>query len=168
MDTLRIRAGQVEPFIKATIDTFKTMVNLKVIRGEIRLRQAGVVTNDVSGTIGLFGAAEGSVTLGFSKGTAQAVADSFLGETDVSSVLMKDSIGELVNIIAGFAKKDFPDVDVNITLPSVIVGDGHEISSHADDRKVVAYFTCPLGEFHLEVYLEGLPEKTQPSAIGEK
>ncbi|HKP98349.1 MAG TPA: chemotaxis protein CheX [Fibrobacteria bacterium] len=152
-----IRIDQIEPFIKATIETFKTMVHLKVIHGEIRVRKPSEPASDYSGIIGLTGGAEGSVTLGFPLGTAKAVASSFLGEETVSESLVADTIGEIANIITGYAKKDIPGVEINISLPTVIKGASHEIISHADDKKIITFFVCPLGEFSLEVYLEGLP-----------
>ncbi len=167
METVRLRTERVEPFIKATLETFKTMVHLKNVRGEIRLRKTGAVSSDVSGIIGLSGAAEGTVTLALPKRTAQAVAASFLGETEVSDALVADSIGEIVNIITGFAKQNLPEVDIHISLPTVIVGPGHRSSSHADSRKVATYFDCPLGEFRLEVYLEGLPDSLGHAYVGK-
>lgn len=162
MNATNTRIDQMEPFIKATIETFKTMVHLKVIQGEIRVRKAVDRTSDLSGIIGLTGGAEGSVTLGFPMDTAKAVASSFLRKETVSESLVVDSIGEIVNIITGYAKQYIPGIEINISLPTVIRGAGHEILSHADDKKIVTFFACPLGEFSLEVYLEGLPEQAIP------
>jgi chemotaxis protein CheX len=163
MDEPGISIDRIEPFIKATIETFKTMVHLKVIHGEIRVRKANEPTSDFSGIIGLTGGAEGTVTLGFPRGTtAKAVASSFLGEEAVSESLVADTIGEIVNIITGYAQKDMPGVEINISLPTVVKGAGHEIISHSDNKKIITFFACPLGEFSLEVYLEGLPGPFPP------
>ena len=160
MEANNLKLDQIEPFIKATIETFRDMVHLKVIQGEIRLHRPGDTPNHYSGMIGLSGDAEGSVTMGFPNDTAKAIASSFLGQEPDSERLVADTIGEIVNIITGFAKRDFPDVEVHISIPTVITGLGHAITTHADDRKVVTFFSCPVGEFSLEVYLEGLPEQT--------
>ena len=162
------RIDQIEPFIMATIETFKTMVHLKVINGEIRIRRPIEPTSDYTGIIGLTGDAEGTVTLGFPWDTAKAVASSFLGEETVSESLVADTIGEIVNIITGYAKKDMPGVEINISLPTVVKGAGHEIISHSDDKKIITFFACPLGEFSLEVYLEGLPEPLPPQSGQEE
>ncbi|HKP95752.1 MAG TPA: chemotaxis protein CheX [Fibrobacteria bacterium] len=145
---------KVEPFIQATIDTFKTMAHLDVDRGEIKPMDLQDTCQDVSGAIELSGMAEGSVTLGLPKLTAMAVACSFLRASGVSKQLMADAIGELVNIIAGHAKKDIPDLDIEISLPKVVIGEKHEISSHSDARKLVVFFDSPVGKFHLVVHLD--------------
>jgi chemotaxis protein CheX len=162
MNATNARIDQMEPFIKATIETFKTMIHLKVIQGEIRVRKAAEHTSDYSGIIGLTGGAEGSVTLGFSTDTAKAVASSFLRKEAISESLVVDTVGEIANIITGYAKQYIPGIEINISLPTVIRGARHEIISHTDDRKIVTFFACPLGEFSLEVYLEGLPGQGIP------
>lgn len=157
-DSSNPMADQAEPFIKATLDTFRIMVHLKAIREETAFRDAGSLTNDFSGIIGMTGGAEGSVTLRFPRVTAKAVACSFLGEEIVSDTLVADTIGEIANIITGYAKKDMPEMEVNISLPTVITGARHEIITHGDARKSVTFFTCSQGRFSLEVYLESLPQ----------
>lgn len=146
-----------EPFVQATIDTLRIMVKLDVRRGEIEAQDAGKIKTDISGMIGLSGETEGTVTLGLSRPLALAIAQAFLGKEDVSENMVADTVGELVNIISGFAKKDMADREVKISLPTVVVGNGHVIAGFRDEIRIVTNFETPLGAFHLSVHLENLP-----------
>lgn len=46
------------------------------------------------------------------------------------TVDVRDCVGELINIITGYAKKDFAkiDIDFHISIPTVIVGKNHTIN----------------------------------------
>jgi chemotaxis protein CheX len=144
---------QAEPFVQATIDTFKTMLHLDIRRGGIHLRKSLELHHDVSGMIGLTGEAEGSVSLGFSKPIALALAGNIIGDRHVSEVLMADSVGELVNIITGFAGKDMKQ-RIRISLPTIVLGHDHVLTTRRNDLQTVTSFESPLGAFHLYVYLE--------------
>lgn len=145
-----------EPFVQAAIDTFKTILNLEVRRGVIQVRQSLALAHDVSSMIGLTGEAEGCVSLGLSEPTARAVASEFVGEKGVSDWLMADTVGELVNIITGFAGKDMKR-KIRISLPQIVMGNGHVLTSRRNDLQTVTSLESDLGTFHLYVYLEDSP-----------
>ena len=152
-----LKHGYAEPFIRATVETFKTMVHQDITEDGPDSGASESPDSEFSGIIGVMGQAQGSVTLRFPKPTAQAVANSFLGRQNTSNALVVDTIAELSNIITGCARKDFPDIEVDTSLPTVIVGSRCEITTRADGKKVVAAFHCPAGGFSLEVCLIGLP-----------
>ncbi len=146
-----INAGHVNPFIKATMETFKTMVNMKVTPGKIILKDKSSLPHDVSGIIGLSGGAKGSVALSFPRMSAMAIARSFIGETTIDSNQMADAIGELANIVAGVAKRDLSQYKINISLPSVIMGDNHAIAGPVDSINLIVPFDCEGGRFDLAI-----------------
>ena len=64
-----------------------------------------------------------------------------------------DGVGELVNIIAGNAKRDFGDSQIEISLPGVITGNNYKIH-WPDGVPVIAIpFSSELGEFSVNVSL---------------
>lgn len=67
-----------------------------------------------------------------------------------------DAIGELANIVAGYAKKGLSDFNISISLPSVIMGGGNQEMEPKDVFSFVVPFTTSLGDFHLAVSLKSL------------
>ena len=66
-------------------------------------------------------------------------------------MLRKDAIGELANIVAGAAKKDLTQYKISISLPTVIVGDGHEVMGGKEVIPLAVPFDSPFGKFSLIV-----------------
>ena len=64
---------------------------------------------------------------------------------------MTDAVGELANIIAGAAKADLQGLNVTISLPSVVVGTNHKVTTPKDIPSIVIPFSCTHGEFVVEV-----------------
>lgn len=142
----------INPFIKSAIHTFKTMLNLDIKPGTPKLKTEPFPTYDISGIIGLSRDAKGSVVLSFPKKVALKIVSKFL-ETELEGIGpdVTDGIGELTNIIAGSAKKDIKNMRISISLPTVIVGNDHQVSSPKDTPEVLIPFESPIGNFTLEV-----------------
>ena len=142
----------INPFITSTIHTFRTMLNLDVKPGQPKLKTEPFPTYDISGIIGLSRDAKGSIILSFPKTVALNIVSKFL-ETELKIVGpdVTDGIGELTNIIAGSAKKDLKNMQISISLPTVIVGKNHQVSCPKDTPEVLIPFESPIGNFTLEV-----------------
>jgi len=153
------RAEHINPFLKATIDSFTTMVHMTPQPGKPYINRGNGVHYDVSGVIGLSGEAKGSIVISFPRVTALKVVSSFLGEKVMSlNDEVSDAIGELANIIAGAAKKDLTDFKINISLPTVIIGQNHNIVEPKDVMCMVVPFKCEGGDFDLAVNLKSNSE----------
>lgn len=151
-----IKAEHVNPFIKATMETFTSMVNVKVVPGKVRLKADSELSYDVSGIIGLSGGAKGSVALSFPRVSALAYVRAFTGEKVVSTSNLVDAIGELANIIAGAAKRDLAQYKVSISLPTVVMGEKHAINGPADTVNMVVPFDSEAGKFELAICFKSL------------
>ena len=57
MGELRIKAEHINPFIMATLETFASMVRVKITPGKVRLKSGDPLSYDISGIIGLSGGA---------------------------------------------------------------------------------------------------------------
>lgn len=147
-----IKVEHLNPFIASTIHTFHTMVYCDVRPGKVALVPEKGARFDVSGVIGLSGMAQGTVALSFGRITALKIATAFTG-TRVLALddMATDAVAELANIVAGAAKRDLSDYKINISLPTVILGDGHELVGPRDIIPMVVPFVCPHGNFHLVV-----------------
>ena len=75
-----IRVEHINPFINATVETFKSMVKTQVKPVRPILLRAAPMRYDVSGIIGLSGGARGTVALSFPRITALKMVSAFIGE----------------------------------------------------------------------------------------
>jgi chemotaxis protein CheX len=147
-----IKAEHINPFIKATVQTFSSMMATEIKPGKIGLKSADPLRCDVSGIIGLSGGARGSVALSFPRITALKVMSAFVGEKILAlDKETLDGIGELANIVAGAAKQDLDQYRITISLPTVILGDGHELVGPTNVPELVVPFDSPHGAFFLVV-----------------
>lgn len=147
-----VKVEHINPFISATIETFQFMVKTEVKAGSPLLKKHSKLQADISGIIGLSGGAKGSVILCFPRIMALKTVSLFSG-TKVLAIngMVVDAIGELANIIAGSAKRDLVQHRVNISLPTVVMGDGHEVEGPTSIIPMAVPFESKLGSFDLIV-----------------
>lgn len=150
-----IKVEHVNPFITSTMETFGKMVGCPAKPGKLIVKKDQATDYDISGIIGISGGAKGMISLSFPKETAIKVTNRFIGaeNSDVNGEI-KDAIGELANIVAGYAKRGLGEFDITISLPSVIMGAGHQILEPKDVFSFIVPFTTELGPFHLTVSLK--------------
>ena len=112
---------------------------------------------EVSGIIGLAGETVGAVVLSFSRETAIAMI-SRMEKTTYTALggEVIDGVGELVNIIAGNAKKDLMDFRIEISLPGVVTGTAYQIHWPEGIPVVSIPFTSEIGPFSLNVSLRDM------------
>jgi chemotaxis protein CheX len=150
-----MKVAYVNPFVKATVDLFKTMMNIDITIGTPQLKSAPQPTHDISGIIGLSGKAQGSIAISFPKITALKIVSKLIGsELKVIGPELTDGIGEIVNIVAGYAKKDLTEFNLSISLPNVIIGKDHVLAGQTGVPTIVVPITCVLGDFAMEVALK--------------
>jgi chemotaxis protein CheX len=145
----------VNPFIRAAVDTFKTMLGCELKIGKPELKNDAVHSYDISGVIGLSGEAQGVISMSFPEDVAMKVV-SLLIQTPVTEVNadVTDGIGEIANIVAGNAKQYLVEFALTLSLPNVVVGKGHRIAVQRDVKTIVLPLTSEHGEFAMEVALK--------------
>ncbi len=152
----KLNVEWINPFIEATEEIIDTVAMIQVKRGNLALKKDSTVAYDVSGIIGITGEATGSIALSFPKKSALAVVSNFTGE-DVIGIDndTTDAIGELTNMIAGRAKKIFSEknIKLKISVPNVVVGKNHSISTPKNAPSIVIPFESDAGEFAIQVSL---------------
>ena len=155
-----MRSDLINPFLKATISTFQTMVNTVPTPKAPYVKAEPSLAHDVSGIIGLSGGAKGAVIISFPTSTALATVSAFIGLNLTSiDADVTDAVGELANIIAGAAKADLQGLNVTISLPSVVVGTNHKVTTPKDIPSIVIPFTCSHGDFVVEVCIAVTDQK---------
>jgi chemotaxis protein CheX len=155
MPGIKIKVEHVNPFVTSTMDTFAKMIGVAAKPGKLLAKQSVQSDYDISGIIGISGGARGMVSLSFPRDTAIKATNKFIGTSHAAfHADVKDAIGELANIVAGYAKKGLSEFNIAISLPSVIMGPGHQIMEPKDVFSIVVPFETELGPFHLTVSLK--------------
>lgn len=141
-------------FVAAIQRVFKTMVHTTVQIGKPEIKRPQVAGADVSGMIGLSGDVRGCVAICFPMDVAEKSASSFAGTALTSKHPdFADAIGELANMVAGSAKSDFKDMNVSISLPSVVIGRDLELLPARTHPQIYIPCNCEFGSFFVEVGL---------------
>ncbi len=149
-----IKVEYINPFLKATKETFASMVGLDIIPGKPFLRNGNEGNNVISGVIGLSGKMKGAVVINFPETTAIKAVSTFIGaEIDSLDEDVTDAVGELANIIAGYAKKDLEQYNLALSLPTVIKGENYRFVNAKGSAAVVIPFKSDAGDFDLAVSL---------------
>ncbi len=150
-----LKVDQINPFLQATRETFKTMLKCEVKAGKPKLKFTPDMEYHISGIIGLSGGLLGMVALCFSEDVALKSISAFIQEelTEFDEVVF-DGVGELINIIAGYAKKFMTGFSIDISLPMEITGLNHLLRVPKDALTFVVPFESTLGKFYLFVSLK--------------
>lgn len=152
-----MRAKYINPFLKASMNLFEDYLGLKVTAGKPFLLEDPQALLEVSGIIGLAGETRGAVVLSFSRETAIHIVSVFAGQpyqTLTNEVL--DGVGELINIIAGNAKKDLLEYRIEISLPGVITGASYNLRWPEGIPIVSIPMTSDFGNFSINISLKDI------------
>lgn len=145
----------INPFVQSVKRVFETMVHVKMNVGKPYLKPADGPHADVSGIIGFSGDAAGCVVISFTSDVACKAASNFAcTPIDTHHPDFADAIGELANMVAGNAKKEFADLNIKISLPSVVIGEQFVVSNSKSSPRIVIPCKCELGEVYVEVAME--------------
>lgn len=160
----------IKPFVTSIQNVFSTMLQLDVTVAEPAIKAEDTPSHDVSGIIAMSGDAIGSVVLSFPYDTAEDVVGLFCGERlEPTSADFADAIGELVNMVTGNAKAQFPDNRrVSISTPNVVVGTGHTVARRSDIPCIAIPCTTDCGEFVIEIGVQVQSAPVENTAAASK
>jgi chemotaxis protein CheX len=151
----------IQPFVDVTKNVFKEFLGAELeIERPYFAEQSAVAEWDISAVIGLTGEARGAVVISMKKSLVIRLTDKLTGtsHTEIDEEVI-DAIGEIVNIIAGNAKKGLEEsFKLVISLPTIVQGKGHSVKwPHAQTR--VICIPCKIFEneiFTLSVAIEAV------------
>ena len=157
MDTaieIPINPIYINAFLDSVQNVFSTMLNLKVEAEGLFVKAKPYPAYDISGVVGFTGELAGSMTLSFSEDVAVKVVEAMTYEKmDVDSDDFVDAVGELANMVAGNAKKDF-GLDASIGIPIVTVGAKHSFARLSDVPCIIVPCSCDAGDFTIEINIK--------------
>jgi len=157
-DPVKEEMEYLEMFIKNTCNVLKTMAGMKVQFKEVYFCEDLRIFGDISGIIGLFGKAEGTLVITFYWKLAQKIIAQMMNVqiNNINAELIHDGVAEIINMISGSTKKDFVNTKYHfeISLPSVVVGSGHQIGHPGNSTIAVLIFDAEEGSFALQVCIK--------------
>ena len=148
----------IMPFVEATEAVFVDFFNEKPkLLNPYLIKRTETLDWDISGVIGIAGQTRGVVVISFSDSMARSLTSRLIGSSIYEIDDVVDTIGEVVNIIAGNAKKGFESYRLMISLPSIIKGNDHNIAWPGKNIPIIGIpFSIEEGEFILAVGLENI------------
>ena len=153
-----MKSEMINPFIEATVTTFKSMCNVVPLReGKLELKEVGLIsTYDLLGVIGLSGNVKGAVLMTMDVPVGQKVVSAFLGEEiKEPNAELLDGFGEILNIIAGAAAGKLEGMQIRLALPTVMIGKNPQIHANHGSPWVIIPMKFPdWGKFNIEVTMQ--------------
>ena len=136
------------------MNVLKTMAMIEASPGRPFIKKDDTALGDVSGIIGITGAAQGSMSISFESPCICYVVTSLFG-MPVESVNneVKDAVGELTNMICGDARRRLEGAGVSLQAgtPTVVAGKDHSITHIHTGPCLALPFDTENGKFVLEV-----------------
>lgn len=149
-----MKAEFVNPIYKATSDVLRTMLNLDVERGDLRVvEDEAVIGNDANVIIGLTGSLNGSIHYSFSEEMTLEMVRIMSGmEMDEIDKFVSSAVGEIANIISGNATTYLAeqDYDCDIVSPQILIGQSKSFSM-AEEKALVIPLKTEIGEFEINL-----------------
>ena len=129
----KIEPKLIVPFVNSVRLVMSTMTGLVTTVGPTKIRTSTAAAEfDYSGIIGFSGGIVGTVVVSFGRDAAVRIVEAFAKcAVPPDTADFADALGELTNMIAGAAKKDF-GANASISTPSVVMGPGHVIARPSD------------------------------------
>jgi chemotaxis protein CheX len=144
-------------FVEAVRVTMQEMVNTEVIERASYRKKSPTTLVELSAVIGMESATGGALVLGCTEATAAALAHRLLAGTveEPEPELIRDCLGEVLNVIAGQSKTMLFGTPWHflLTMPMIVAGVGQPIPRSAGTSCLVAEFGSDVGEVVVQVCL---------------
>lgn len=145
----------INPALNSVVNVLQTMAGISPVIGKPSIKKDQKAPGIVTGLIDMVGTeTTGSLAISFSRPVALEIARNMLrlDTTDVDDEMVQDLVGEIANMMAGGAKAIFEQqgYDFNLTLPSVLTGENHQVKHSVNGTTILLPFTTEAGEFFVE------------------
>lgn len=146
----------INAFVEGTVNVLKMMAFMDPKAGTPYIKKDSVASGDVSGIIGLTGAARGSLALSFSEACILKIVSNMLGEEmKEMNHEISDAVGEITNMVSGSARKilESGGTSVIAAIPTVVAGKNHSILHVLGEPSIIIPFTTDAGPFVVDICL---------------
>ena len=152
-----MNVAYINPFIESTARSLDMMAGIQAEKIGLSVKEDLITTYDITSIIGMTGETSGSIIISFPATLACKIASNMLME-DIHEMnqAVQDAIGEIGNIVVGDARRLLiqEGFQLNISIPTVVMGKGHVISRSGDVPCIAIPFKTEFGEFEVNVGLK--------------
>ncbi|MDD2557234.1 MAG: chemotaxis protein CheX [Desulfuromonadaceae bacterium] len=148
-----------QQIINATQAVFDTMLMLPVTSGVALPDKVYLFNDSISGMLGFSGDVQGMLTIHCPQQIAFCITGQLLGmEVDGMDEDVKDTIGEMANMILGGIKDAFLErgTDISLAVPTVMSGRSYRVKTVDYASWTTVPFYLDDGEFLVELKLKTL------------
>jgi chemotaxis protein CheX len=153
----------IKPFVNVCLNVFKDFIGYTITPDRAFFIDKNTTHDwDISGIIGLTGEARGAVVISMKTGLALKITSRLTGkEHTTPDDETIDAIGEIVNIIAGNAKRELEEsFRLIISLPTIVTGKNHLIKWPVSQVRIICIpFSVEDDTFCLSVAIESVKER---------
>ncbi|MFC1504773.1 chemotaxis protein CheX [Spirochaetota bacterium] len=146
-------------------DVFRHFLKIDISKPELKVRKVKDLKQEISVVISFVGNINGVFALKCSKKFAVAAVAKMMknvtGQSKIDKMSVtevRDGLGEILNMVSGKIKEHFSDKDTfKISVPTIVSGKDYiiQIKANENDTTSIIHFNSELGEFFLEVFLQG-------------
>jgi len=140
--------------INSTEEIFNTMIFLEISSGSPLLAGTEVIDCHVSAMIGLSGDFNSMLSIHCPGPVGMAITGAMLGmEVEEIDEDVKDTLGEIANMLAGGLKEAFAaeNISLELAIPTTVTGKSYTVSSPSKSDRVIIPFDLEQGRFFVEV-----------------
>ena len=146
-----------QQIIDSTQSVFDTMLMMPLTPGEALSEKVYEFKSSISGMLGFAGDIQGMLTIHCPQDVGFAITGTLLGiDVDEVDEDVKDTVGEMANMILGGVKDGFIEqgIQINLAVPTILAGRSYRISGMADAMWTSVPFYLDDGEFLVELKLK--------------
>lgn len=146
-----------QQIIDSTQSVFDTMLMMPLTPGITLTEKVYNFKDSISGMLGFAGDIQGMLTIHCPQDVAFAITSTLLGiDVDEVDDDVKDTVGEMANMILGGIKDGFVEhgVQINLAVPTILAGCSYRVSGMDDALWTTVPFYLDEGEFLVELKLK--------------
>ena len=140
--------------INSTEEIFSSMIFMTISATEPLTKGAEIIDCHVSAMIGLSGDISCMLAIHCPATVGMAITSEMLGmEVEEVTDDVKDTLGEIANMIAGGLKEAFSaeNIHLELSIPTTVTGKSFSISSPTRSDRVIVPFDLEQGRFFVEI-----------------
>ncbi len=140
--------------INSTEEIFNTMIFMEISAEAPLAKGKEVLDCHVSSMIGLSGDFTSMLSIHCSGTIGKAITGEMLGmEVEDVDSDVKDTLGEIANMVAGGLKEAFAaeNIKLELSIPTTVTGTSYKVSSPTKCGRVIIPFNLEQGRFFIEL-----------------
>ncbi|MCK4502111.1 MAG: chemotaxis protein CheX [Desulfuromonadales bacterium] len=140
--------------VETTEEIFSTMIFMDISAAEPLEQSKQSIGGHITAMIGLTGSFAAMLNIHCPEEVGLAIAGAMLGmEFETIDADVKDTLGEIANMVAGGLKERFAkeDLMLQLAIPTAVTGKSYTIAPPKTNNRVIIPFQVESGQFFIEI-----------------